>query len=184
MLSPWEAVVVNDARTRVYGKLAAALPVGMTNLLQAQMDSEKAVAPPDFHDMVAKLTLTKEQLTDGVVVKKYKKGTSNRRCIWVSLGFEYLIWGSIDKENVKGYLATDDINEVNQGYGMKMQNRIYIVSADRTLEIETKTYEQAKNYKVAFEILIQMRAAEKEKRGQVCACVVGECVCASVTISQ
>lgn len=61
-----------------------------------------------------------------------------------------MVWGDEDKANVKGFIATTDIQEINQGFG-KNKCRIYVVSAGRTLELEAKDSAMAKEWKTLFE---------------------------------
>jgi hypothetical protein len=74
----------------------------------------------------------------------------------------HVLWGEEKKNKIKGWIQTCDVSEINAGYA-KDEKRLYIVSADRTLEIEAKTVEEAKEFKIAFEILIQSQLAEQEK---------------------
>lgn len=74
------------------------------------------------------------------------------------------MWGTEDKSLVKGYLNTHDIQEINQGVAGKNKNRLYIVSPDRTLELEAKDSSQAVAWKEMLEFLIQLNMSELEQK--------------------
>lgn len=98
-------------------------------------------------------------LNDGCQFKKFKRGNSTRRLIWCTPLFDYILWGSDDKLEIKGFITTNEIQEINQGFG-KNQCRLYIVSPSRTLELEAKDATTAKEWKALLEFLIQSNSAE------------------------
>ena len=73
------------------------------------------------------------------------------------------MWGEEDKSLIKGFINTHTIQEVNQGF-MKNKNRLYIVSPERTLELEAKDGVQAKEWKEMLEFLIQLNMSELEAK--------------------
>lgn len=103
-------------------------------------------------------------LVEGCVFKKFKRGSSSKRLIWTSTNFDFVVWGEEDKSLVKGYINTHDIQEVNQGFALKNKNRLYIVSPERTLELEAKDGLQAKEWKEMLELLIQLNMSELEQK--------------------
>lgn len=64
---------------------------------------------------------------------------------------------------MKGFISTSDIQEINQGFA-KNKNRIYIVSPERTLELEAKDATHAQEWKEMLELLIQLNMAELEQK--------------------
>jgi hypothetical protein len=103
-------------------------------------------------------------LVEGCVFRKFKRGSSSKRLIWTSGNFDFVVWGEEDKSLMKGYINTHDIQEINQGFALKNKNRLYIVSPERTLELEAKDGLQAKEWKEMLELLIQLNMSELEQK--------------------
>jgi len=105
-------------------------------------------------------------LVEGAMFKKYKRGSSSRRLVWTTPFYDFVCWGDDTKENIKGYIPTRELTEINQGFG-KNRNRFYIVSSTRTLELEAKTPGMAKEWVIAFQFLIQSHVAEDERKQEI-----------------
>lgn len=75
-----------------------------------------------------------------------------------------ILRGDEDKSLIKGYINTHDIQEVNQGFASKNKCRLYIVSPERTLELEAKDTTQAREWKERLELLIQLNMSELEQK--------------------
>jgi len=103
---------------------------------------------------------------EGAMFKKYKRGNSSRRLVWTTPFYDFVCWGDDTKENIKGYIPTRELTEINQGFG-KNRNRFYIVSSTRTLELEAKTPGMAKEWVIAFQFLIQSHVAEDERKQEI-----------------
>jgi hypothetical protein len=111
-----------------------------------------------------KIQQSLNELTDGCIFKKFKRGSSATRLIWCSSAFDFVVWGDPDKSLIKGYINTHSIQEVNQGFASKNKNRLYIVSPERTLELEAKDGQQAREWKEKLELLIQLNMSELEQK--------------------
>jgi len=105
-------------------------------------------------------------LIQGDTFKKYKGRTVKNRSVWCSPLLDFLIWGDTDQVVVKGFICTADIQEVNQGFG-RNKCRLYLVTSSRTLELEAKSVENAREWLEAFEFLIKSQTLEREKRTEI-----------------
>ena len=119
----------------------------------------RIIGDRDLSPLMQKLKQNLRALSEGTVFKKYKHGSSSKRMIWCTPLFDYLVWGSEDKMDVKGFISTADITEINQGFG-KNKCRLYVVSPGRTLELEAKDGDIAKQWKDLFEMLHASSIAE------------------------
>jgi len=102
-------------------------------------------------------------LTNGETFKKFKHKKAKSRAVWCTYLLDFILWGDSDHATVKGYIKSSELQEVNQGYG-KVKCRIFLVTATRTLELEAKSTENAKEWVMAFEFLIQTQKQERDKK--------------------
>lgn len=101
-----------------------------------------------------------QTLSTGSLFKKYKRGSGSKRLIWITPHYDYLLWGDELKKEVKGFIPICDLQEINAGFSTKQKNRLFIVSPDRTLELEAKDPQQSKEWMEMIETLIQLNMAE------------------------
>jgi len=105
-----------------------------------------------------------KMLTDGDSFRKFKRGRSDKRKVYCTDLLDFLCWG--EDTQVKGFMSTKEIEEINQGFG-KNKNRIYVVSKIRTLELEAKDTKMAKDWKSAFEVLMKSCRLEQNKKNEL-----------------
>eukprot|EP00808_Paulinella_micropora_P025388 g18432.t1 len=65
--------------------------------------------------------------------------------IWMTENLDAICWGE-KKDVIKGFFRTTELREVNQGLG-KQKNRLYLVSATRTLELEASDTSLAEEWR-------------------------------------
>jgi len=99
-------------------------------------------------------------------LKKYKRGRSDKRRVYCTDSLDYLCWGDVEGFVVKGFMAVKEIQEINQGFG-KNKSRIYVVAANRTLELEAKDTKIAKEWKAALENLMKSSKYEESKKKEL-----------------
>lgn len=105
-------------------------------------------------------------LNTGALFKKYKQGKApQKRLIWFTPNFEYLLWGDPDKSLVRGFLRTKDISTVNQGFA-EQRVRLFVTAPSRTLEIEARNTEMAKDWCDAIEFVIKVYHRGDELRNK------------------
>jgi len=106
----------------------------------------------------------KSLLLKGAVFKKYKRGRNVKtRMIWCTPYYDFLLWGDPDKIHIKGGISTWEITEVNLGEGAGRRNWLYVVSQNRTLELEAKDSHMAKEWQIALQILLKSHYIEFDK---------------------
>jgi len=89
-------------------------------------------------------------LINGGAFKKFKRGRSVNRLIWLTPLLDHLCWGDSDKKTVRGFMLLYDIKKVVKTVEGKSY-RIELNSMDRTLELEAKTALMMDEWAEAFE---------------------------------
>jgi hypothetical protein len=97
------------------------------------------------HPNIKKIKQNLRALAEGCKFIKFKRSNSAKRLIWCTPLFDYVLWGSEDKQDVKGFIPTANIQEINQGFG-KNKCRLYVVSPGRTLELDARDANNAKDW--------------------------------------
>jgi hypothetical protein len=105
-------------------------------------------------------------LITGDKFQKYKHGKGKARDIWCTPYLDHVLWGAHENEYIKGFLRAADISEVNQGFG-KSKCHFFLVTQQRTLELEAKSPEIAAEWVKAFDFLILSQTFEKKKRSEL-----------------
>jgi len=166
----WDDLVSETAAIRARQTITEVSPLGKAfNSVQKDRVSTTCPSPlaekrdrgVNANEKRLKKLLT--MLTTGDNFKKYKHKKAKNRAVWCTPLLDFILWGDNDHNTVKGYIAAADVQEVNQGFG-KNKCRIYLVTHARTLELECKSAEMAKEWMSAFEFLVQSQVFEKEKR--------------------
>lgn len=52
--------------------------------------------------------------------RKFKHGKYKKRMIWTTPDMEKILWGDESKKNIKGFLMTSELQELNEGMRWKM----------------------------------------------------------------
>jgi len=103
-------------------------------------------------------------LTSGAIFKKYKHGKGSKRCIWCTPALDHVLWGDTDKGLVRGFLRTANLTEVTKGNGS--DKRIFLLSTERTLELEAQSFVDCKEWLLAFQFLLEAQITFDEKQQQ------------------
>lgn len=79
-------------------------------------------------------------LLAGSVFKKYKQNKTSTRLIYCTRDLSKLVWSMPkNRRTVQGFIRTDDIFEIETGYGTgKNRLKLFVVSKHRILELEAK----------------------------------------------
>jgi len=106
-------------------------------------------------------------LKAGDIFKKYRRGSSSKRRIFMTELLEYLVWGEPDNKSIiKGFIRTEDIQEINQGFGAN-RNRIYVVTKERTVELEATTTPLANKWRTGLELLMKYQKISDTKKQEI-----------------
>jgi hypothetical protein len=103
-----------------------------------------------------------EFVSNGAILKKYKRNKCSKRTIWCTELLDHLCWGDIDKFTVKGFLRVAEITDITQGFG-KNKFRFYVTTKDRTLELEGKSSDETNEWKNALHLLMQLNAIKRSE---------------------
>jgi len=100
-------------------------------------------------------------------LKKYKRGSSSKRRIFLTELLDFLCWADADNKSViKGFVRTEEIQELNQGFGAN-RNRIYVVTKERTLELEAGSTPLANKWRMGLELLMKYQKISEAKRQEI-----------------
>jgi len=105
-------------------------------------------------------------LREGALFKKFQHNMGQKRMIWATETLDKLLWGDEQKKEIKGFLKSAAIIEVNRGHD-KTKLRIYLVSINRTLELEARDPAMHNEWMSAFKYLTQAAQKAEERLNEL-----------------